>query len=181
MAIAADVAWGAGLVLVCVLSWLLNLINLPGNWVAVAVIALYAWLGPDMGRVEIGWEVLAISFVLAVLGEVVEFVAGAVGARRAGASRRSTMYAILGSFVGAIIGAIVGVPIPIIGSLIAAVLFGAVGATCGAMYGEWSAGTPWKESWPIGQAAFWGRLLGTLGKLLAGCGIIAVVFWAVLF
>lgn len=181
MAIAADVAWGLGLVIVCVLSWLLNIVNLPGNWVAVAVIALYAWLGPDAGRVEIGWPVLAISFVVALIGEIIEFAAGAVGARRAGASRRSTIYAILGSFVGAIAGAVVGVPIPVIGSLIAAILFGAVGATVGAMYGEWSTGKPWQESWPIGQAAFWGRLLGTLGKLLAGCCIIIVVLWAVLF
>lgn len=181
MAIAADVAWGIGLVIVCFLSWLLNLVNLPGNWVAIAVIALYAWQGPAAGRVEIGWPVLAISFTLALIGEALEFAAGAFGARRAGASRRSTIYAILGSFVGAIAGAIVGIPIPVIGSLIAAVLFGAIGATAGAMYGEWSGGKSWQESWPIGQAAFWGRLAGTLAKLVAGFGIIVVIIWAVLF
>lgn len=180
MTIAADVAWGIGLVVASCIAWLLNLIALPGNWVAVALIALYAWLGPDAGRVDVGWPVLAASFVMALVGEVLEFAAGAVGARRAGASRRTTLYAIGGSFVGALVGAVVGIPIPVIGSLIAAVLFGAVGATGGAMYGEWSSGKSWKESWPIGHAAFWGRLLGTLGKLLAGCVILLIILFAVL-
>jgi hypothetical protein len=172
---------GLGLVLVCLLAWALNLIALPGNWLAVALIGGYAWLGPDEGRLAIGWPIVATCFALAALGELWEFAAGAFGARRAGGSRRSTLFAVLGSIAGAILGAVVGVPVPIFGSIIAALLFGALGATAGAIYGEWSDGKDWRESWTVGQAAFWGRLLGTAGKFVGGLGIVLLVVVGVLF
>jgi hypothetical protein len=31
------------------------------------------------------------------------------------------------------------------------------------------------HGWQVGQAAFWGRLLGTAGKLAVGAAIVAVV------
>ena len=165
---------------ICSLAWLANLVTLPGNWLMVAILAGYAWYSDSGQTVEIGWRVVATAFVLALMGEAVEFLAGAAGAKRAGASRRSTLYAIGGSMIGAILGAVVGVPIPIIGSLIAAVLFGGVGATAGAMYGEWTDGRDWQESWAIGKAAFWGRTLGVAGKMLFGLGILVVAVAGVL-
>lgn len=100
---------------------------------------------------------------------------GAFGASRAGASRRSIIYAVLGSVAGALLGGILGLPVPIVGSLLAALLFGSLGATAGAMYGEWSDGKSWQESWTVGHAAFWGRLFGTLGKIVAGGAIVVTV------
>lgn len=181
MDIAVAVGWSVGLVVLCTLAWTLNLVSLPGNWIAVALVGLYAWFGPEVGRVAIAWPVVAGVFVIALFGELIEFVAAAFGAQRAGASRRSTIYAILGSLGGAIMGMVFGsvIPIPIIGSVVAAVLFGSVGATVGAMYGEWSGGKTWGESWPVGHAAFWGRMFGTLGKLASGAFILAVVAAAV--
>jgi uncharacterized protein YqgC (DUF456 family) len=160
---------------------MLNLFALPGNWLAVAMVGLYVWLGPDQGRWGIGYVTAGCVFGLALLGEILEFVAGALGATRAGASRRSTLYAVLGSVVGAIVGGIAGLPIPVIGSLLAALLFGAAGATAGAMYGEWSDGKSWQESWTVGHAAFWGRLFGTLGKFAAGAVMVVVITVAVFF
>lgn len=169
-----------GLVVLCCLSWALNLIALPGNWVCVAMMALYAWLGPQENRAAIGYGVVIAAFLCALLGEVFELLAGAAGAKKAGASRKSTFYAVLGSMAGAMLGAFVGVPIPIIGSVIAAILFGGIGAAAGAMYGEWTDGRQWKENWVVGNAAFWGRTLGTLGKSSAGLVILAIALAAVL-
>ena len=59
-------------------------------------------------------------------------------------------------------------------------LFGGLGATAGAMYGHWSDGKPWKDSWTIGHAAFWGRTFGTLGKMLTGLLIVLAVILGVL-
>ncbi|QEG38786.1 DUF456 domain-containing protein [Roseimaritima ulvae] len=182
MSTTIEITWAVGLLLICTVGWGLNLIALPGNWFAVATVALYAWLGPEEGRVAVGWGVLAAVFVCALVGELLEFAAAAMGAQRAGASRRSTMLAIVGSMVGAVLGAVVGLPfIPVLGPVVAAVLFGALGATAGAMLGEWSDGKSWRESWPIGHAAFWGRLLGTVGKILAGLAILVVILLAVCF
>ncbi len=164
------------LVLVCVVAWAANLITLPGNWISVAAMALYAWIGPDEGRLSLGMTTLVAAFLFALLGEIIEFAAGAVGAKRAGASRRSTLLAVVGSMIGALTGAFVGIPVPVVGSILAAILFGGVGATAGAIYGEWTDGRSWRESWTVGQAAFWGRTFGTFGKLMAG---IAVVLCAV--
>jgi len=153
----------------------LNLVSLPGNWVAIAALALYVWLGPKDGRAGIGLPVLVIVFVLGLLGEAIELLAAAMGAKRAGASRRSTLFALIGSMAGAIFGAFVGIPVPAVGSILAAILFGGAGATIGAMYGEWSDGRPWRESWAVGHAAFWGRTFGMLGKLAAGVAIVFVI------
>ncbi len=163
-----DGLWAVLLVLAAGMVWLLNLLSLPGNWGMVAMLTLYVWLGPEEGRMSVGLAALLAAFCLAILGEVVELIAGAMGAKRAGASRRSTFFALAGSMVGAITGAVVGVPIPAVGSIIAAVLFGGIGACLGAVYGEWTDGKPWKDSWAVGHAAFWGRTFGLLGKLSIG-------------
>ena len=96
------------LVLLCVVAWGSNLIALPGNWFSVALLAIYAWLGPQESRASIGYVAVIAAFVVALLGELVEFIAAACGAQRAGASRKSTLYAVLGSIAGAIGGALVG-------------------------------------------------------------------------
>jgi uncharacterized protein len=168
------------LVLLCVIAWATNLIALPGNWICVAFLAIYAWLGPQESRASIGYAAVIAAFVCALAGEVFEFFAGALGARKAGASRKSTLYAVAGSMIGALLGAIVGVPVPVIGSVIAAILFGGLGAAAGAMYGEWTDGRSWKENWSVGNAAFWGRTFGTLGKVTAGMLIVAIAIASVL-
>lgn len=173
------VAIALGLVVASALAWLANLITLPGNWVMVLLAGIYALWGPASPPASIHWGTVVGMFALALAGEGIEFIAGAAGAKRAGASRRATLYAMIGSMIGAILGAIIGVPVPIIGSLLAALLFGGLGATAGAMYGEWSDGRQWSDTWTIGHGAFWGRVLGTLGKLLAGLAILLVILVAI--
>ncbi|MEP3831234.1 DUF456 domain-containing protein, partial [Rhodopirellula bahusiensis] len=135
----------------------------------------------ETGRWQLGLVSLAIAFLLGLVGELVEFLAGAMGASRAGASRRATLMAIVGSIIGAIVGGIVGLPIPVVGPVLAAILFGGLGATAGAMYAEWNDGKTWRDSWRIGQAAFWGRTTGTVGKMVAGLLVLVVCVIGVLF
>ncbi|MCC9644670.1 DUF456 domain-containing protein [Rhodopirellula sp. JC740] len=175
------VALAVGLILFCFAAWLLNLVALPGNWLAIAMMAFYVWLGPEEGRWRLGLFSLVVAFALGLVGELIEFLAGAMGASRAGASRRATLMAIIGSIAGAILGGIVGLPIPVVGPVLAAILFGGLGATAGAMFAEWNNGKPWKENWRIGQAAFWGRTAGTVGKMLAGLAVLVVCVVGVLF
>ena len=162
------------LLVLCVIAWATNLVALPGNWICVALLAAYAWLGPQEGRANLGYGPVVAAGLVALIGEALEFLASAAGAQRAGASRRSTLYALIGSVGGAITGAIVGLPVPVLGPILAAILFAGLGATAGAMAGEWSDGRPWRENWNIGRAAFWGRTFGTLGKLSAGLIIVLI-------
>lgn len=167
------------LVALCLAAWSANLIALPGNWLAVVLLACYAWLGPQEGRAQIGSISVLLAAGLALVGELLEFAASAMGAQRAGASRRATLLALVGSITGALLGAVVGLPIPLVGPILAAILFAGLGATAGAMYGEWTNGKPWRENWTIGHAAFWGRTVGTMAKISVGFIIFLVSLVAV--
>ena len=169
-----SVLWAMLLVLVLASGWALNLFGLPGNWINAAAVGGYAWLVPAGQRLSISWWMVSVVLLLAVVGELLELVAGAAGAARVGASRRSAVLALGGSLVGSVLGAVIGLPIPLIGSLAAIVLGAALGALGGAMLGESWKGRDLDHGWQVGQAAFWGRLLGTAGKLAVGAAIVAV-------
>lgn len=158
-----------------VVGWALSLVGLPGNWLMVLAAAGYAWLGPAAGRMQISWQTVAATAALAVLGELAEFVAGMWGAHRAGGSRRAVLLAMVGSLVGAIVGGMLGLPIPLVGPPIAAVLGGGIGALVGASLAEHSRGERVGQTWRVGQAAFWGRLLGTGVKTAVATAIALVL------
>jgi uncharacterized protein len=170
-----DYFWAVMLVVASVLCWAANVFGLPGNWLILFFAAIYAHFGPDQGRMDIDWGSIAGLGALAVMGEVIEFLAGAVGAKRAGGSKRGALLALLGSMLGGIVGIFVGIPIPIVGQVVAAVLFAGLGALGGAILGERWKGRDMQESLRVGQAAFWSRLLGTLGKTLVGAVMLAVL------
>jgi uncharacterized protein len=169
------------LVAVVLVSWLLTLLGLPGNWLMVLATAIYAYLVPGQSSVALGWKTVVVLIVLAALGEMVELVAGAIGVARAGGSRRGAVLALAGSVLGIFVGMFVGVPIPVIGPIVAAALFAGLGAMAGAILGEVSLGRKLDASWQIGKLAFWGRLAGTLGKMIFGAVMVAVVLVALVF
>ena len=96
-------------VLVSILLWLTNLLSLPGNW-GIPIVGLgLAWGFPidaTTGGPGIGWDSVGVLFGLALLGEVLEFVAGAAGAAKQGASRRAIALSLVGSFVVSLVGAV---------------------------------------------------------------------------
>jgi hypothetical protein len=163
------------LILVLLACWPLTLFGLPGNWLMAAATAVYAWLVPAQSRAALGWKTIVALVVLAALGELVEILASALGMAKAGGSRRGALLALAGSVVGGIVGIFVGVPIPVVGSIVAAVLFAGLGAAAGAALGETWARRDAGTSWRIAKLAFWGRLAGTLGKIVLGAVMIVVV------
>ena len=167
------------LVLACGVAWLTNLVTLPGNWIVVGMAVLFAWLLPKAvgGGRGLDWATVFVLVGLAVLGEIVEFAAGAAGAAKQGASRRSVALAIVGAIVGSIAGLVIGVPVPVVGSLVAAVLGGSAGAFAGAYLGEAWKGRDEDQRVAAGRGAFVGRLWGTAGKLAVGAIMLAIVAW----
>jgi uncharacterized protein len=173
--------WALLLVAGCVFAWLLNLVTLPGNWLVVGAAALFAWLIPEQAGRGVSWTVVAVLLGIAVLGEVIEFVAGAAGAARQGASRRAIVLSVVGAIVGSIVGLGVGAPILIIGPLVMAVLGGAAGAFAGAYLGEVWKGRDEPERIAAGRGAFFGRIWGTVGKLAVGAVMLAIVAFDAFF
>lgn len=175
-----SIVWAVLFILAVFLFWFMNLLGLPGNWMIVAAAALYAWLIPQDARTAIGWPAVGIVTGLALLGEVVEFAASVAGVKKLGGSWVGAIFALIGSVVGAITGIIVGIPVPVIGSLLAALLFSGLGAMAGAVLGETMRGQSLDASLQIGHAAFWGRLLGTLAKVIIGAVMAGAAVAAVL-
>jgi len=152
----------------------LVVIQLPGTWIVLGLATLVhwadmLWIAPDSSSAW-GWWAIGIGAGLALFGEVVEFAAGALGAKAGGGSKRSAWGAIIGGFIGAIIGSIL---LPIIGTLIGAIVGCFLGALLGEMSGQ-NASTA-KESVKPAIGATIGRVLGTTCKVLIG-----VLVWVVL-
>lgn len=147
--------------------WVGILFNLPGTWLMVLVPALLKWWQPD--QVLYSWTVLWVAVGIAGLGEVLEFVLGAVLVRRAGGSTRGAVIAIIGSIVGGIMGTTL--PVPFVGTLIGACL----GAFVGALLGDLWAGRTLGQSLEAGHGAAVGRFWGTLAKLAVGAVIVVLL------
>ncbi|MBP89110.1 MAG: hypothetical protein CMJ64_20740 [Planctomycetaceae bacterium] len=163
------------LVAAALACWAMNLVGLPGNWFVLLLTVFYAYLVPEDRRVDVGIVIIGLMLMLAILGEAVDFLAGAFGATKAGGSKRGAALALSGSLGGGFLGLFVPIPIPFVGSVIGAILFSGVGALLGAVLGELWKGRTVDESLKVGHAAFWGRLLGTAGKIIAGCWMIALL------
>lgn len=164
------------LLLVNALGVLLVLFQLPGTWlilVATGGAAAALWT-----RGTFGWWSLGILLGLAILGEIVEGGSSAFASQRAGGSKRGALFSILTGIVGAAIGGAIAGTFAIAFILavplwLAIVLIGgAVGAGIGAMLGDRLAGRSWEDARKSAIGAGFGRLWGTLGKL-----IVAMTMW----
>lgn len=146
--------------------WLgLVVFALPGNWLIVISTALFAWWRWDDGVFSI-YVLIAIT-LLAVLGEVVEFLGGAGGAKKAGAGWLGMFGALGGAVTGAVVGTFL-IPIPFLGTLTGACVGGGLGA-----WGlEIMGGKKMEESVRSGVGAGIGVLFGTTVKFAIG-----VIIW----
>jgi uncharacterized protein YqgC (DUF456 family) len=163
------------------LCWFSNLFSLPGNWALLALVAIFWYFVPQEGSRGISVNTLWILLALAVLGEIIEFAAGAMGAAKQGASRRSIWLSLAGAMAGSIMGATAGIPIPVIGSMIGALAGGSAGAFAGAYLGEVWSQRSHATGVAVGKAAFLGRLWGTLGKFALGAAMLGVAAADALF
>jgi hypothetical protein len=138
-------------------------LGLPGTFLQVAAAVVLA-IASD--GTLLGWRWVGVFLVLALIGEVVEFLSGQWGTRRFGGSRRAGWGALIGGLVGAVVG---GIPIPVIG----AIVMSFVGTFVGALIGEMSAqGTT--PDVRVGLGALLGRAIGVATKLGIGMMILVI-------
>ncbi len=156
------------LVLAQVAGLLLIPFGLPGIWLQVVSLGVFAWA---TGFREVGLVTLVLVVVLAVLAEVAEFALGGRYAARYGGSKRAAWGAILGGIAGAILG----VPVPIIGSVIGAFVGSFVGAALLEMTNSKDWRNPeWRGAMRVGWGAFLGRMVATAVKSGIGVAVAAV-------
>lgn len=103
------------------------------------------------------WWLLGIAAVGAV-GITVDLLAGALGAKRVGASKQ----AVLGALIGTIVGMLFGLPGLLLGSFFGAVL------------GELAAGESVQRSTSVGVGTWLGLIFGTIMKLVSSLMMVAI-------
>jgi uncharacterized protein YqgC (DUF456 family) len=126
-----------------------------GIWLAAAVDG-YQHLGL--------WWLVGIG-ALGVAGIAIDFVAGTLGAKRVGASRR----ALWGAALGTVVGMFFGIP----GLLI--------GPFAGALIGELASGNSVLRATHVGAGTWLGLLFGTLVKLVISFVMVGLFGLALLF
>ncbi len=147
----------------------LVVVQLPGTWALLGLAALLEYLDrlylpapPDGDQQTFGWWVLGSCLALAVIGEIIEFVAGVAGAKKGGASSRGMWGALIGGIAGVFIFTPLFFFIPIFGAFLGAVL----GTFVGAIVGELTVDhATIKGSMKPAIGATIGRVLGTTSKV----------------
>ena len=138
------------------LCLMLLFLGLPGNWVILGLAALWSFAS----GAAFGWKFFLLLAALAAVGEVLEFLAGSIGARRFGGTRRGSW--------GGIIGALAG-------GILCAPLFFGFGALLGALGGAFTGCFVMEKTQGMatGKAlsAAVGSTLGRFGGFLAKLGI----------
>src|SRR4051812_24777150 len=102
------------LIIFAVAGLFINILGLPGLWVLVLATVAYAW-GTHWSYVGL-WTLVTLV-VLGLIAELLEFLAGAAGAKKAGGARRSMWGAVLGALLGGFFLSFI-VPIPIVGTIV---------------------------------------------------------------
>jgi uncharacterized protein YqgC (DUF456 family) len=154
--------WSLAIVMVVVGVAGIVLPALPGHMLVFAGLLLAAWAD---GFTRVGPATLVILGVLAGLSYLVDFVAGALGVRRVGASGRA--------MVGAGLGALLVLPFGLPGLIL--------GPFVGAVVGELTVRGDMARAGRAGVAAWIGFLIGTavkVGIVVLMLGIFAAaMFW----
>jgi len=134
---------------------------LPGTLLVWAGLLLGAWID-DFTRVSV--LIVVIITLLAALAWALDFVAGLMGAKRAGASKLA--------LVGAAVGTIVGIFMGLVGVLFMPLV--------GAAIGEFWAQKDQQRAAKVAFATWLGLMLGMVAKVVISfvmVGIFLIAFW----
>lgn len=135
---------------------------LPGTALVLAGAALGAWID-DFSRV--GAVTLAVLAALAVLSWVLEYLAGVLGAKRAGASPQALIGATLGTVVGIFMGLVGVLFMPFVGAVL----------------GEWLARRDEARALKVGAGAWLGLMAGLLAKVVISLVMVGVFVVALIW
>jgi hypothetical protein len=154
-----------GLMIIILLGAGVTLIGLPGN-----LLIFLSALGYGYWEhfTHLNSTFLLLLFGIFVLGEVVEFLAGALGAKREHGSGQAVAAAIFGAVLGGIAGT--GL-LPLVGTILGAML----GAFIASFLAEFAHSGDVEKSRRVAVSVAIGQITGMLFKLVVALGMAAAV------
>ena len=156
----ADIGWW-------IIAWILMISGLLGTFLPFLPSTPFIFGGMLLAAyldhfVRVGYGSLTILGILVLLSMVLDYIAGAMGAKKAGASSA----AVWGAVIGSMLGLFAGLPGLILGPLL------------GAAAGEFWAKKDLIQAGKVGVATFIGMLLGAVAKIAIGLAMFAVFAFA---
>lgn len=148
---------------------ILTLIGLPGNFLLLLAAAIYGWQ-EEFLHLNYAWLLLLTA--MWGCGELLEFLAGIMGAKK----QRASGWALLAAFFGSLAGGIVGTGmLPLIGTVLGA-LFGGFIASYTAEYFY----TKDKEkAHAVAQGVVKGQITGMLIKLVIAISMAGAILYKI--
>jgi uncharacterized protein YqgC (DUF456 family) len=135
---------------------------LPGTALVLGGIVLGAWID-DFTRVST--VTVIVIAVLAVLAWVLDYVAGLLGAKKAGASRQALIGAALGTVAGLFMGLVGVLFMPLVGAAI----------------GEYIARRDHGQALKVGTATWLGMMIGMIAKVVLAFTMVGIFLVALVF
>lgn len=135
---------------------------LPGTALVFAGILLGAWIDDF---VHVGWGTVAVVGVLAAISWVLDYVAGLLGAQRAGASRLAVAGAAAGTVVGLFMGLVGVLFMPLVGAAV----------------GEYLTLRDHRQAARVGVATWVGLMVGLVAKVVIAFVMVGIFVVALLF
>ncbi len=128
---------------------------LPGTALVLAGLVLGAWID---GFARVSVPTVVLIAVLAVLAWVLDYVAGLLGAQKAGASRQALVGAALGTVAGLFMGLVGVLFMPLVGAAV----------------GEYLARRDHGQALKVGTATWLGMMVGMLAKVVLAFMMVGV-------
>jgi len=146
---------------------MITMMGLPGNVLIVIVGISYGYYE---NFAHIDYATLVIIIGAFVISELIEFVAGILGAKKEKASKRGMVAAFVGTILGSIGGTMI---LPVLGTLLGAF----AGAAVSTILAEYSKTKDIQLAKRVGIGAVKGQIVGMIIKVVTAIGMASVLFY----
>ena len=164
----------SGLILVITLLWILCaaliLLGLAGTVLPVLPGTVLVWGGIVLGAwiddfTRVGVSTVVVISVLALLAWALDYVAGLMGAKKAGASKQALLGAAIGTVLGLFMGLVGVLFMPLVGAAV----------------GEYLAQKNQERAVKVGVATWVGIMVGLIAKVVLAFMMVGIFGVALLF
>lgn len=148
-------------------SVIMTMVGLPGNFVIILAAVVYGYYDKFQ---NVDYGVLVVVGGVFILSEILDFLAGILGAKQEKASKRAILVAVIGTLLGGIGGTAI---LPIIGSIGGALL----GAFIGAGVAEYTKVKDKKQAKRVAMGVVKGQIFGMILKTTTAVGMVIALLY----